>query len=368
MGKFKLNKKVLQVIAAAAILLIMVAALTVVRMKSGKETTEQKYVYSVTEQVLADEVVVYLQNAAALEESVSAETAHEAVESYNAIIRSDIDVANEDHTKAIQERIKAVLKRYADVNSVLLEDQNITALSAGVAEIVWQTVLSQIETVTENIEESEYFYLAESLQEQIRELEDRKMKVSIKANIKNNTELTPEELLSMIDGMSDSELENLARAMGFSYEELYELINSKGKDSTKEIESRLETMKKEIISELKKELTKELAGSGGSNGRDGRDGRNGQDGKDGETGKTGKDGADGKAGADGRTTYIAYADDASGNNFSLTPLETSKYIGTCITEAKTQPTDRTSYGNWQTYRSHIITETTEDGVTTVHIN
>ncbi len=362
MRKFKMNKKVLQVIAAVAILLVMVAIPMVAHMKSDKETTTQKYVYSVTEQVLADEVIVYLQNAAALKESVSAETAHEAVESYNAIIRSDIDVANEDHTKAIQEKIKAVLRRYADVDSVLSDEQNITALSAGVAEIVWQTVLSQIETVTENLEESDYFYLAESLQEQIRELEDRKMKISIKANIKNNTELTPEELLSMIDGMSDSELEDLARAMGFSYEELYDLINSAGNDSTKEIESRLETMKKEIISELKKELTKELTGSGGANGKDGRDGRNGQDGNDGKDGETGKDGSDGK------TTYIAYADDASGNNFSLTPRETSKYIGTCITKEKTQPTDRASYGNWQTYRSHVITETTENGVTTVHIN
>lgn len=367
MRKFKQNKKMLQVIAVVAILFVMFVVLMVARMKSGNETTAQEYDYNVTEQVLADEVIVYLQNAATLEENISAETAHEAVESYNAIIMSDIDVVDEDHTKAIQKRIAVVLKRHADDNSVL-SDENITALSAGVAEIVWQTVLSQIEKVEVKVDESDYFYLAESLQQQIKELEERKMKVSIKANINSDAEMTTDELLAMVEGMSDSEIEDLARAMGFSCEELYEFINSAGQDSTKELESRLETLKKEIISELKKELTRELAGSDGTNGRDGRDGRNGQDGKDGESGKNGKDGSDGEDGSDGKTTYIAYADDETGNNFSLTPRETSKYIGTCITEAKIQPTDRAAYGNWQIYRSHVITETTENGVTTVHIN
>ena len=100
----------------------------------------------------------------------------------------------------------------------------------------------------------------------------------------------------------------------------------------------------------------------------GRDGADGKDGAAGKDGADGKDGAAGKDGADGKTTYIAYADDAKGTGFSLTPTETSKYVGTCITDAATQPKEADQYSNWQEYRSYIMTVTTDEhGESTLHI-
>lgn len=258
MKKFSMNTKTLKLVGIA-VLIVLLLVFAAIYLRSSEETETQEYYYTVTaEQVLADEVIVYLQNAAALKDGISAETAHEAVESYRAIIKSNVDVVNENHTRAIQERIETVLKKYADNDSVL-SDENITALSAGVAEIVWQTVLSKIEAVTENVEESEYFYLAESLQEQIKELENRKMKISIRANIRDNTELTPEELLAMIDGMSQKELEEFAQSMGVSVDDL-----------KKEVESEVDSK----ITKLEKELTKELVETG--RGKDGKDGAAGK--------------------------------------------------------------------------------------------
>lgn len=356
----KIPKSVIIGLVIAAVLITVTAV--AVKMTPKEEQNTATYYYNATEQRLADKVTDYLSSYIELKKNVIAEIANVAVENYRIILKSDVDMVNDEHTDAIQKRIRVVIEDSGSETAVL-SAQDKDEISGDIAQIVWDTILSQIETTAQNVDlEDEYSFLVESIQGQIDRLEERKMKVSIQANINGGEEMTADELLTMVEGMSDRELEELARAMGFSYEELYALINSAGKDSMKELENRLETLKKEIISELKKELTRELSGSGGTNGRDGRDGRNGQDGKDGETGKTGKDGTNGK------TTYIAYADDASGNNFSLTPLETSKYIGTCITTAKTQPTDRASYGNWQTYRSHVITETTENGVTTVHIN
>ncbi|MDE7021827.1 MAG: hypothetical protein K2P23_13155, partial [Lachnospiraceae bacterium] len=83
----------------------------------------------------------------------------------------------------------------------------------------------------------------------------------------------------------------------------------------------------------------------------------------------GQNGKDGMDGTHGKTTYIAYADSPDGTGFSLTPTETSKFVGTCITDASQQPADYQSYENWQIYRTYIITTTTdENNVTTVHIN
>lgn len=355
--------KTTQIAAAVIILLIVVITMVAVKLRTTSEDEALEYTYNnVVEQVLADEVAIYLQDAAGLGDVINVKTGNEAVETYRSIVRSDVDVVNEDHTQAIQMRISKALKRFTEEDGEELTAEDISALSAGITERIWQTILSQIE----NAEESKYIYLAESLQEQIDDLENRKMKVTIKANINSGSDMSADDLLAMVEGMSDSELKDLARAMGFSYDELNEMINSAGKDSTKEFENRLETLKREIISELKKEITRELAGW-----MEQTEGMDATDVTD-RTVKTvrpqdRKAGADGKAGSDGKTTYIAYADDVSGKNFSLSPLETSKYIGTCITDEKTQPTSRSAYGNWQIYRSHVITETTENGVTTVHI-
>ena len=91
-------------------------------------------------------------------------------------------------------------------------------------------------------------------------------------------------------------------------------------------------------------------------------------GNDLKVGEDGKVGENGKDGENGRSTYVAYADDASGSGFSLTPTETSKYIGTCITTADSQPSEASEYGNWQVYRNYIITSATdENNNTTLYI-
>ena len=166
-------------------------------------------------------------------------------------------------------------------------------------------------------------------------------------------QMDPETLLQMLADMTDEELRALAESLGLSTDSL---LRSEMESLVKEY---LESMKKDITSEVEKEISN---GKNGIRGTDGKDGRNGIDGNDGADGKAGKDGVDGK------TTFIAYADDAAGTNFSLVPLETSKYIGTCITTATKQPYEKTAYSNWQPYRSHIITDSIDEyGVTTMHV-
>ena len=181
MKKIHLSKT-MKIVAGAAILLLLIIIITAVRLRAPKEEPVEYGPYTVTEQVLADEVIVYLQNAAGIGEPVGAKTADEAVVTYRLILQSDVDLVNEDHTQAIQDRISAVLMENIEADAALAE-ADIPALSAGVTEIVWKTILSQIESATDNVEESDYFYLAESMQQQIRELEERKMKVSIRAKI-----------------------------------------------------------------------------------------------------------------------------------------------------------------------------------------
>lgn len=309
--------KTLQITAAVIILIVVVITMVLIKARMPKEEAVETYTYTnVAEQVLADEVIVYLQNAAGLGDAISAKTGNEAVETYRSIVRSDVDVVNDDHTQAIQERIGAALKEYAVEEDEKLSSEDITSLSAGVAELIWQAILSQIETVTESVEESEYFYLAESLQQQIQELEERKMKVSIRANINNDKELTSDELLDMINGMTDKELEDLAKSLGLSMEELQKLLEAYRSDSDKELDSRL----KEKLKELEKELLKELEGTG--------------DGEKGEAGEAGKDGSTGKS------VFIRYSENSNGTNMTEKPTATTKYMGTYSgTKASSNPSD-----------------------------
>lgn len=320
MKKMSLTK--LQIGAAAAILVVLSIIVAVARIKAAREVPTEKYTYSnVTEQVLADEVTTYLQGAADLGEDVGAKTANEAVESYRLIIKSDVDTVNDEHTNAIQNRISTSLQESADETN--LEEADITALSAGVAEIVWQTVLSQIKTVTDNVEESDYFYLAESLQGQIKELEERKMKVSIRANIKNNTEMTPDELLNTVEGMTDQELEELAKSMGLSLEELQKLLESYQSDTDKETDSKLK--------EMEEKLTREIRDNEGEDGKNGNDGVQGERGQEGKTGNTG---------ASGKSVFIRYSEKANGESMTERPTAATKYMGTYTgAKASTNPSD-----------------------------
>ncbi|MFG6337433.1 MAG: hypothetical protein K1W31_03020 [Lachnospiraceae bacterium] len=320
MKKMSLTK--LQIGAAAAFLVVLSIIVSVARIKAAREVPTEKYTYSnVTEQVLADEVTTYLQGAADLGEDVGAKTANEAVESYRLIIKSDVDTVNDEHTNAIQNRISTSLQESADETN--LGEADITALSAGVAEIVWQTVLSQIKTVTDNVEESDYFYLAESLQGQIKELEERKMKVSIRANIKNNTEMTPDELLNTVEGMTDQELEELAKSMGLSLEELQKLLESYQSDTDKETDSKLK--------EMEEKLTREIRDNEGEDGKNGNDGVQGERGQEGKTGNTG---------ASGKSVFIRYSEKANGESMTERPTAATKYMGTYTgAKASTNPSD-----------------------------
>ena len=212
-----------------------------------------------------------------------------------------------------------------------------------------------------------YDYLIESLQKQIEDLRKQKTKVSINARINSYGNLDPEAL-------SEEELQLLAEKMGVSVPEIIDMINSATTRTDKDLVDKLEKELNELRKELQKEIQQEISTSERqtqttTNGKDGKDGIDGKNGKNGTDGKDGINGKDGKDGSDGKTTYIGYADDPSGTNFSLTPTETSKYVGTCITSESTQPTDYAAYSNWQEYRAYVITATTDDsGVTTVHID
>ena len=183
--------------------------------------------------------------------------------------------------------------------------------------------------------------------------------MAIHANIKNDqAELSSEELLAMIDGMTDEELRELANSLGISLEDLKSLISSQITSNNTQMKETMEKLTEETRKEILNEVQKKYG-----NVKDGKDGANGKDGKDAQDGKAGQDGQDGK------TTYIAYADDKFGTGFSLTPTETTKYVGTCVTTESKQPTDYAEYSNWQEYRAYIITTTVdENNVTTVHIN
>ncbi|MEE1256229.1 MAG: collagen-like protein [Lachnospiraceae bacterium] len=107
-------------------------------------------------------------------------------------------------------------------------------------------------------------------------------------------------------------------------------------------------------------------GAKGEKGDTGATGAKGEKGAQGIQGEKGATGAQGAAGKDGTSSYIAYADDANGTNFSRTPLPTSKYFGTCSTANESDANNATKY-KWQEYRPYIITYSEENGVPTVTI-
>lgn len=322
----------------------------------AKQNTEKPviYHYDETEQMIADEVKAYLAQYLELTERASGEIADIAVKNYNIVMESDTDVINEEITEAVSRRIKSTITALAD--SEQLNDESLEALSFGVTEIIWNAVLMQITSIDEVTEEhaDEYTTLIESLQTQINTLKERKTKVSINARIIDQT-----DMLAEIDEMSEEEIAQLAAKMGISIDEIREMLASTISETSEDME--------ENMNDIKKELEKEIDGKAGKTGATGKTGAKGEKG---EKGVAGKNGTDGENGADGKTTYIAYADDKYGMNFSLTPTETSKYVGTCITSDSAQPTDYALYSNWQEYRAYIITATTDEdtGVTTVHIN
>lgn len=333
---FKGSGQALLIASIAAILLI--ALVIFINRGSKHETSgglELGEYYSETEREIANKVIMYLPEY--LSEDTSAKIVNTAVNSYDVIMEADsVDTINEEHTAAMQRRIKTEILSYIDTD---IQDDVLDDLSLGITEIILSAILEDLELPADKKDyEQEYYQLVTSLQMQIDAIKEKKMKVTIHANANNANAMDPDSLLSAINSMSAEELQLLEESLGIG--------DSTGNNGTNGKD-----------------------GVNGENGKDGIDGRDGKDGRDGTNGKDGADGKDGNNGADGKTTYIAYADDANGTNFSLTPTETSKYVGTCITEQGSQPTDAKQYSNWQEYRSYVITSTTDDaGVTTVHIN
>lgn len=360
--------KTWQIIITAAILLTIVIIMIVIagKRKPSDVDTIEEYAYTVKEQELADKVIAYLQETIeGLGEATGEKTANEAVESYRLLSKSDADLITKDHTQAIQSRISKILKEYVGKDAALSET-DIPILSAGVAEIVWESILSQ---------------------QQIKEPGDHETKVSVRKEIKNNTDLTSEKLLSILRGMSDEEIEALLKSLGLSIDidELRQLLESGGigdKDKDKELEELLAKLKKELEKELEQEfdqkLEKEIAngvkeldqkldkkiangvdgtnGSNGnsaqaSNGTNGRSGTNGKDGRDGQDGQDGKDGKDGKAGQNGDSIFIRYSEDSTGKSMTEKPTASSKWMGTYVgANASTNPADYT----WTRYSDATI--------------
>lgn len=316
---------------------------------NAREKTEIpiEYDYNEEEQMLADAVKAYVSQYIVFPEKQLSAVADAAVKNYNIIISSDTDKVTDEITAAVQKRIRSIILPLA-AEPEKIEIDTLDILATGTTEIIWNAVIDKLSLAGGSYENEE---LMSSLQEQINTLRAQKIKVSIDANIMddvNNGDM-PESLslYESIENMSAEELAALAARLGISVDRLTELYESNGR------------LKDEISA-----LRQEIAASTGRQGETGKTGDKGEKGDKGETGAAGVNGTDGK------TTYIAYADSASGANFSLVPTETSKYVGTCITTAGTQPTDPRQYSNWQEYRSYVITSTTDPdtGETTVHIN
>ncbi len=366
--KFDIRSKKLFVVGGAALLILIILIGAVFAVKAfankGPEKDITTYDYDATEQMLADQVKAYLAQYMELPEQTSSDIADVAVQNYNIVMSSDTDAITDEITDAVRKRIRSTIFALAAEPETLTDD-TLDGLASGITEIIWNTVLSQLEasdlSTSEEYKE-DYDYLIQSLQGQIDELKERKTKVSINANIVDNTsaKVTGEDVIAGIEEMSEEELLELAARMGVSIEQLKELLANSNKNISDEFDGKLE----EELKDLRKELQKEITSVQGKTGATGKAGEKGEKGEKGEQGVAGKDGSDGK------TTYIAYADDTYGTNFSLTPTETSKYVGTCITSDTKQPTDAARYSNWQAYRAYVITSTTDPdtGVTTVHIN
>ena len=355
----RIPKKTRVMILAVLVVLIAFSAVYLA-VEAFKNSAEEaiEYDYNQIEQQVADETIAYLKEyLSGLSDNTYAQIADAAVQNYNIIITSDVDVVNDNHTDAIKQRIRSAMVALIG-DEVLLTDDDLDGLSSGVAEIIWNIILSQIET-TESDYKQEYLYLSESIQEQINQLQDQKLKVAIHANIKKDQiELSSEDLLAIVDGMNDEELRKLANSLGISLEDLMSLISSQIAFNNTQMKETIEKLTEETRKEILNEVQRKYG-----NVKDGKDGATGKDGKDAQDGRNGQDGKDGK------TTYIAYADDKLGTGFSLTPTETTKYVGTCVTTESEQPTDYVEYSNWQEYRMYIITTTVdENNVTTVHIN
>lgn len=351
----KVPKKYLYAAFGAAVL--MAAAAFFMLNGSGAKKRQERSYGTYVESKLADDVIMYLSGCDALDDAGRAALADYSVKTYNMVLQSGTDAITDEHSAALAGMFKEQLIEYADG----LPEADIDALSNGISSYVWEAVLLSLEIYKKGDMtpdyEGEYLALAESLQEQIDTLEEKKMNIHITARLKEDEEAaaaaskeTEAVFTRYMNGALNTVNTGIDKRIDDMESDITKIISSEVKNN---VADEMDSMKSEITSELKNSIKN---GTNGTNGKDGASGRDGRDGKNGEDGQ------------DGKSTYIAYADDAYGRGFSLTPTETSKYIGTCVTTADRQPTSASSYSNWQLYRNYIITSTTdENNNTTLYI-
>ncbi len=369
-------------IMAAAIIITIMAGL--VRKSADKAASEPEYDYGTyAEAKLADDVIRYLYGVDSISQEARKELADYSVQNYNAVIGSGIAAVTDEHSEALTERFRS---RLEEASSGQLTGEECYALSSGISSYVWQAVLLSLnEYKASDMDpdyDAEYMELAESLQAQINALEERRMNIHITARIKDDgsgggsDDEYRTEIEKYIGGAYETHEEAVDEKIGNIGDDINKKLDGMKDDITSELQKGLEDSMKDSVnddvnkkidsikSEISSELEKELKDSI----KDGKDGKEGKEGTAGKNGQDGKNGKDGEKGQDGKSTYVAYADDASGKGFSLTPTETSKYIGTCITTADRQPSNASEYGNWQLYRNYIITSATdENNNTTLYI-
>lgn len=200
--------------------------------------------------------------------------------------------------------------------------------------------------------QQQYLLLTESLQKQIDDLSKKKTRISIQANIVDNTEMTTEELLEKLQGMNDEELASLTNNLGISADQLKEYIENNIANSENNLSDDLNKQMNDLKKELQKEIKTETSNATG------------------KAGVAGKNGSDGKDGQDGKSIFYRYAEDASGRNWSSAPNDKTKYIGIYTgTRASTNPADY----SWSKYSGNdgadgqsVFTVFSEDGVQWYH--
>lgn len=425
-----MSPKTKTAIAAIAILCIIAAITFALQSNAAKkeepviDTAAYTYMTE-TEKLLAENVTEYLARYVILEPAESDSIANSAVENYNKILSSGITSINSSHTEALAENIHHTLGKYFSEGQITEED--LSALSAGISRIICDTLLFRIEEDAETYPpefEEQYLALAKSLQEQIDDLKEKSTSISIRAKVNGDGEIDEAALSPILGKLKEEMLDSAYTDMQKTKDELLRDMSGEMSAMKQDISGEMDAKYGNI--QNGKNGTDGKRGADGKNGIDGKngaDGKNGTDGTDGADGKTtylayaedaygtgfslaptddtryigsclsasttqptdpalygnwsiyksndGKDGADGidgEDGIDGKTTYTAYAEDAYGNGFSIMPTETTRYIGYCLSASEEQPTDSDSYGNWQEYRTYIISTTTdENNVTTLHI-
>ena len=363
-------------------LLAIITAIILLVVIKGKDKDIEppiEYDYTQEEQYLADSEIAFLDTYLSLTDENKRAAANEAVKIYRVIINSDTDIINAEHSNTIKTRLRQAIIKYCDYAEELT-DEELNALSSGMCELIYEMILKGVDSIDEgSVNANDLELLRLSLEGQIEDLKSQKanIKIHIRADLDADT------LISGFESLSDEELKEIATMLGYSD---IESLKSAYSGNTLD-EAQLNKLKDEVKKAIDKDLDKKISDK--TKNLNGKDGRNGKDGKDGINGRNGKDGSDGKdgksayemakekgfigsesqyleslEGTDGKTTFIAYATGPNGEGFSLSPTNTTKYIGTCMSYDTTQSADPKAY-SWSEYKDYIITYNAEENTVVI---